>query len=50
MTINNTKILQVNVCLNALSTGRIAEQIGEEIQKNGWESYVLTCSPVLKTK
>lgn len=50
MTNNKTKILQVNVCLNALSTGRIAEQIGEEIKNNGWESYVLTCSPVLKSK
>ena len=44
------KILQVNVCLNVLSTGRIAEQIGRKIMDHGWESYVLTCGPLKKSQ
>ena len=34
------KLLQINVVANWGSTGRIAEQIGEEAMKRGWESYV----------
>lgn len=34
------KILQINVTLNTGSTGRITEQIGQEIIDAGWESYV----------
>lgn len=33
------KLFQINECLN-LSTGKIAQQIGELAIKNGWESYI----------
>ena len=33
------KILQINVCLN-LSTGKIAQQIGEAAMADGWESWI----------
>lgn len=33
------KLLQINVCLN-LSTGKIAQQIGEMAISNGWESWI----------
>ena len=34
------KVLQINATANWGSTGRIAEQIGEIVQQNGWESYI----------
>lgn len=34
------KLLQINVTANRGSTGRIAEQIGEQVIAAGWESYV----------
>ena len=34
------KILQINCIANSCSTGRIAEQIGELAQQEGWESYI----------
>ena len=34
------KLLQINVTANWGSTGKIAEQLGECVQKNGWESYI----------
>lgn len=34
------KLLQINVCSNWGSTGKIAEQIGLCAQAHGWESYV----------
>lgn len=40
------KILQINVCLNVLSIGRITEQIGQTIKDYGWESYVATYGPI----
>lgn len=33
-------LLQINVCANRGSTGRIAEQIGELAISRGWESYI----------
>ena len=33
------KIIQINECLN-LSTGKIAQQIGESAIAHGWESYI----------
>lgn len=36
------KIVQINVTQNSGSTGKIAEQIGELIQSNGWESYIVS--------
>ena len=33
------KLLQINECLN-LSTGKIAQQIGEQAIENGWESWI----------
>lgn len=33
-------LLQINVCNNALSTGKIASDIGELAIENGWESYI----------
>ena len=42
------KLLQVNVCANWGSTGRIAEQIGQYAISQGWESciaYGRTCNP-----
>lgn len=44
------KILQVNICLNVLSTGRITEQIGETIINEGWDSYVLTYGPLKESR
>lgn len=35
------KLFQFNVSLNVGSTGRIAEQIGELAQSEGWESYII---------
>lgn len=43
--IDSLKILQINVCLNVLSTGRITEQIGMKVREQGWQSYVLTYGP-----
>lgn len=34
------KILQINVTANIGSTGRIVEQLGNEIIQEGWESYI----------
>lgn len=34
------KILQINCIANSCSTGRIAEQVGELAQQEGWESYI----------
>lgn len=34
------KLLQINSVVNKGSTGRIVEQIGEFVMKNGWESYI----------
>lgn len=34
------RILQINCIANSCSTGRIAEQIGELAQQEGWESYI----------
>lgn len=34
------KILQINAVANSGSTGRIAEEIGQIIQKRGWDSYI----------
>lgn len=33
-------LLQINLCVNALSTGIIAEKIGCIAKENGWESYI----------
>lgn len=33
-------LLQINVCNNVLSTGKIASDIGELAIKNGWTSYI----------
>ena len=44
------KILQINVCLNVLSTGRITEQIGLKIMEKGWNSYVLTYGPLKESQ
>lgn len=38
--INMIKILQINSSANVGSTGRIVEQIGELVLKEGWESYI----------
>lgn len=35
-------LLQVNVCNNVLSTGKIASDIGELAIKNGWNSYIVS--------
>lgn len=32
-------LLQINTCINK-STGRIAQQIGEEVLSHGWKSYI----------
>jgi len=37
---NMPKVLQINSCVNRGSTGRIAEDIGVLLQKNGWESHI----------
>lgn len=34
------KLLQVNLTINALSTGKIAEQIGRAAIAEGWDSYI----------
>ena len=34
-----SKLLQINVCLN-LSTGNIAQSIGDAALNRGWESYI----------
>jgi len=34
------KVLQINSCVNTTSTGRIAEEIGETLQKHDHESYI----------
>ena len=34
------KLLQINSLVNIGSTGRIAEEIGELVMNNGWESYI----------
>lgn len=34
------RILQINCIANSCSTGRIAEQVGELAQQEGWESYI----------
>lgn len=34
------KLLQINTVVNSGSVGRIAEDIGKLVQKNGWESYI----------
>ncbi len=34
------KLLQIDVCANSGSTGRIAEGIGEVVMANGWESHL----------
>lgn len=34
------KLLQINLCSNILSTGKITEDIGELAIEDGWESYV----------
>lgn len=35
------KLLQINVCNNIFSTGKIVGEIGDEAIKNGWESYIV---------
>lgn len=34
------KVLQINTSVNTTSTGRITEEIGEVLQRNGFESYI----------
>lgn len=34
------KLLQINVCSNVLSTGKITEDIAKVAQRSGWETYV----------
>ena len=34
------RLLQINVCCNTLSTGKIASEIGELAIDDGWESYI----------
>lgn len=34
------KLLQINTVVNSGSTGHIAEELGEEVMKNGWKSYI----------
>lgn len=34
------KLLQINTVINSGSTGRIAEDIGKTVMKEGWESYI----------
>lgn len=34
-------LLQINVCVNQGSTGRIAEQIGDAAMASGWDSYIV---------
>lgn len=37
---NKKKLLQINVCNNIYSTGKIASSIGELAIDNGWDSYI----------
>lgn len=42
------KVLQINVCNNVYSTGKIASEIGDEAINEGWESYIAygrSCAP-----
>lgn len=34
------KLLQINTVVNSGSTGHIAEELGKEVMRNGWESYI----------
>ena len=34
------RLLQINVSANWGSTGKIAEEIGLQVMKQGWESYI----------
>ena len=34
------KLLQINICSNVLSTGKICEDIAKVAISNGWESYI----------
>ena len=34
------RLLQINICVNRGSTGRIAEQIGDAAMASGWDSYI----------
>ena len=36
----NNMLFQINSVINFGSTGRIAEEIGQEAMKNGWKSYI----------
>lgn len=41
-------LLQINVCNNVYSTGKIASEIGDEAINEGWESYIAygrSCAP-----
>jgi glycosyltransferase involved in cell wall biosynthesis len=40
MLFNMRKLLQINSVINSGSTGRIAEEIGQITNTNGWESYI----------
>lgn len=44
------KILQINTALNRGSVGRIAEQIGEFVLRNGGESYIAFSRPGLPSR
>lgn len=35
------KLLQIDLCLNTLSTGRITESIGKLAMEKGWECYIV---------
>lgn len=37
---NCRKIFQINIVANWGSTGRIAEEIGQKVRDNGWNSYI----------
>ena len=41
-------LLQINTVGNIGSTGRIAEQIGIEAIRNGWESYIACRSEIIR--
>lgn len=34
------KLFQINSTLNWGSTGRVAEEIGQTVMEQGWESYI----------
>ncbi len=43
------RLLQINPVVRvSTSTGRIMQEIGELAMQNGWESYVVQVSQVLK--